>query len=99
LAADEKVKIYDKGVNVAGNQGVYNLLVSYRSGDMWAPKVDRTEALRVEAAYFIDCILQDKTPFNDGEAGLRIVQLLEAAGLSLKKRGALVNLQSLAYNT
>jgi predicted dehydrogenase len=92
LAADEKVKIYDKGVSVASEQGVYELLVSYRSGDMWAPKIERTEALRVEAEYFVECILHDRKPFNDGEAGLRVVQLLEAANLSLKRRGALVNL-------
>jgi predicted dehydrogenase len=92
LAADEKIKIYDKGINTAGEQGVYNLLVSYRSGDMWAPKIDQTEALRVEAEYFVDCILHDKKPLNDGEAGLRVVRLLEAASLSLKKHGALVDL-------
>jgi predicted dehydrogenase len=92
LAADEKIKIYDKGINMTGEQGVYNLLVSYRSGDMWAPKIDQTEALRVEAEYFVDCILNDKRPFNDGEAGLRVVRLLEAASLSLKKRGAVVDL-------
>jgi predicted dehydrogenase len=97
LAPDEKIKIYDKGVNVMSKQGVYNLLVSYRSGDMWAPKVDQTEALRVEAEYFVDCILHDKKPINSGEAGLRVVQMLEAADLSLKKRGALVDLQSVAY--
>jgi predicted dehydrogenase len=93
LAADEKIKIYDKGINVTGTQGVYNLLVSYRSGDMWAPRVDQTEALRVEAGYFVDCILRDQQPLNDGAAGLRVVQLLEAAGLSLKQRGALVDLR------
>lgn len=91
LEADEKIKVYDKGINVTGAQGVYNLLVSYRAGDMWAPRVDQAEALRVEAEYFVDCVLHDKKPFNDGQAGLRIVRLLEAASLSLEKRGALVN--------
>src|SRR5713101_7851378 len=60
LEADEKLKIYDKGVAVNGNgnaqQGLYDLLVSYRSGDMWAPRVEQTEALNVELAYFIDCV-------------------------------------------
>lgn len=95
LEFDEKIKIYDKGVNVVNQEGVYDLLVSYRSGDMWAPKVDQTEALKVEAQYFIDCILHDKQPFNNGEAGLRVVRLLEAASMSLKKRGKLMNLSSL----
>jgi predicted dehydrogenase len=91
LEADEKIKVYDKGISVT-NDGVYDLLVSYRAGDMWAPKIDQTEALKLEAQYFVDCILHDKKPFNDGEAGLQVVQLLEAANLSLRKRGQLINL-------
>jgi predicted dehydrogenase len=59
---------------------------------MWAPKVEQTEALKVEAQYFIDCILHNKKPVNDGEAGRRVVQLLEAADRSLKKRGKIVQL-------
>jgi predicted dehydrogenase len=87
VEADEKVKVYDKGVDITSGQGVYGLLVSYRSGDMWSPKVDQTEALTAEAKYFIDCILKNETPFNDGVAGLRVVRLLEAADQSLKARG------------
>ena len=70
----------------------YDLLVSYRSGDVWAPKVDQTEALKLELGYFVDCILKDQTPINDGAAGLRVVRLLEAADQSLKDRGRLVTL-------
>jgi predicted dehydrogenase len=92
LEADEKIKVYDKGVSMKGSQGVYDLLVSYRSGDMWAPRIEQTEALRVEAEHFIDCILHNKKPLNDGYAGLRIVQLLEAANRSLKKQGEIVYL-------
>jgi predicted dehydrogenase len=87
LEADEKIRVYDKGVDVKNGQGVYDLLVSYRSGDMWAPKVDQSEALAVESRYFIDCISKNQRPFNDGVAGLRIVRLLEAADKSLKERG------------
>jgi predicted dehydrogenase len=87
LEADEKIKIYDKGAEMANRQGVYELLVSYRSGDMWAPKIEQTEALRVELAYFINCIVNGKRPSNDGIAGLRVVKLLEAADKSLKERG------------
>jgi predicted dehydrogenase len=87
LEADEKVKVYDKGVEIARGEGVYDLLVSYRSGDMWAPKIDQTEALKLEATYFRDCIRKNETPFNDGIAGLRVVRLLEAAAESLKDRG------------
>lgn len=90
LEADEKVKIYDKGVDITSGQGVYELLVSYRSGDMWAPKIDQSEALGNEARYFIDCIDKHKTPFNDGASGLRVVRLLEAAEESLRERGKAV---------
>src|SRR5205814_1738271 len=87
LEPDEKIKVYDKGVDIASGQGVYDLLVSYRSGDVWAPRVDQTEALKLELEYFADCITKDQTPFNDGVAGLRVVRLLEAAEQSLKERG------------
>ena len=92
LDPDEKIKVYDKGVNITSGEGVYDLLVSYRSGDVWGPKVDSTEALKVELQYFIDCILNDRTPSNDGAAGLRVVRLLEAAEQSLNARGKLVTL-------
>jgi predicted dehydrogenase len=90
LEPDEKIKIYDKGVDISSGQGVYDLLVSYRSGDIWAPRCEQTEALKVELAYFLDCIMQDQTPMNDGAAGLRIVRLLDAAEQSLQDRGRVV---------
>ena len=90
LEVDEKIKVYDKGVNVTSGQGLYELLVSYRSGDVWSPKVEATEALSVELGYFLNCVLDGTTPTNDGEAGLRIVRLLESAEQSLKNRGQLV---------
>jgi predicted dehydrogenase len=92
LEADEKVKIYDKGVEMTSREGVYNLLVSYRSGDMWAPQLEQLEALRQEMAYFVECVNDGKEPFNNGLAGLRVVKMLEAASQSLSKRGALVYL-------
>ena len=92
LEPDEKIRVYDKGVDVSNGQGLYDLLVSYRSGDIWSPKVDATEALKTELGYFIECIQNDQSPINDGAAGLRVVQLLEAAEESLKERGKLVQL-------
>lgn len=92
LEADEKIKIYDKGVQITSREGLYNLLVNYRSGDMWAPQIEQIEALTRELTYFAECILEDKTPENDGHAGLRIVRMLEAANLSIRKRGELVKL-------
>src|SRR5689334_20699339 len=92
LEADEKIKIYDKGVQITNGESVYDLLVSYRSGDVWAPKVEQTEALKVELGYFVDCIVNDRTPLNDGVAGLDVVKLLEAADRSLNDRGRIVSL-------
>ena len=92
LEADEKIKVYDRGVEVTSGHDVHELLVSYRSGDMWAPKVEQTEALKTELAYFVDCILNDEKPFNDGMAGLRVVKMLEAAHQSLKGRGKVIPL-------
>ena len=92
LDADEKIKIYDKGVNVKGGQGLYDVLVSYRTGDMWAPKVEQTEALRIESNHFVDCVLNQKKPINDGHSGLDVVRMLEAADVSLKERGKIIRL-------
>lgn len=92
LETDEKIKVYDRGVKVKSRQGMYKLLIEYRSGDMWSPRIDTTEALKLETKYFIDCILNDKIPINDGYAGLRVVKMLEAADKSLKQRGALIKL-------
>jgi predicted dehydrogenase len=92
LEADEKIKVYDKGVQITNGKGVYELLVSYRSGDVWAPRVEQSEALNVELEYFIDCVLNDRTPINDGLAGLRVVKILEAADQSLTERGKIVPL-------
>jgi len=92
LEADEKIKVYDKGVKITSQEGLYDLLVSYRSGDMWSPQLEQVEALRHELTYFVECISNGQTPFNDGAAGLRVVKMLEAANESLSKRGALVYL-------
>jgi len=92
LEPDEKVKVYDKGVDITSGQSVYDLLVSYRSGDMWSPKVEQAEALKIEANYFVDCVTKNKAPFNGGVSGLQVVRLLEAAGQSLKDRGRPVEL-------
>ncbi len=87
LDPDMKIKVYDKGVEIRNREGVYDLLVSYRSGDMWAPRLDQTEALKLEAEYFVDCVKNGRTPFNDGQAGMRIVRMLESAQKSLRNHG------------
>jgi predicted dehydrogenase len=100
---DEKIKIYDKGVHMTRGHrraadplrevaGIHELLVSYRSGDMWAPRVDQAEALKLELTHFIDCVTRSQTPINDGEAGARVVRILEAADRSLRERGKAIAL-------
>ncbi len=92
LEADEKIRVYDKGIQITACQGVNDLVVSYRSGDLWAPKLEHTEALKAECQYFIDCVTHGKDPFNDGHAGLKVVRMLEAADKSIKAKGRMVYL-------
>ena len=91
LDVDEKIKIYDRGVDIksanGGKNGIHELLVSYRSGDVYIPKLEATEALKAEAQYFVDCIEKGQAPFNDGQSGLQVVRLLEAADESIKSGG------------
>ena len=90
--SDEKIKVYDKGVEIKNGEGIYNLLVSYRSGDMWVPKIDQIEALKLESEYFVDCVSNNKIPINDGQAGLRVVKMVEAANKSLNNKSKIISL-------
>lgn len=93
LEPSEKVKVYDRGITLNdGPEGVYQMRVGYRTGDMWAPQVSLTEALRVEAQHFVDCIQDGRQPLSDGEAGRRVVRILAAATESLAQRGRIVEL-------
>jgi predicted dehydrogenase len=97
LSPDEKIKIYDRGVefkstNGAAKNGIHDLLVSYRSGDVYVPKIDNTEALRAEVEYFARCIEKNEEPFNNGQTGLQVVRLLEAADKSIKNHGRRIEL-------
>jgi predicted dehydrogenase len=95
LEPSEKVKVYDKGITLQNNtDSVYKTLIGYRTGDMWAPHLDMTEALRVEAQHFLACIEQGECPVADCEAALRVIHLLEAASRSIALRGSLVELKS-----
>jgi predicted dehydrogenase len=95
LEPSEKVKVYDKGItlNNGGPEGRYQLLVGYRAGDMWAPQLTTGEALRVEAAHFIECINRTADPLTGGEVGLRIVRILEAGTQSISMQGRPVELK------
>lgn len=92
----DKVKVYDKGVDLqADKDKMYEALVQYRAGDMYAPKLDVVEALKLETATFLDCIKNNKKSITDGEFGLDIVKMLAAAQLSIKQQGKIIDLNSL----
>ena len=94
LEASEKIKVYDSGISVDPSpENVYQMLVGYRTGDMWAPKLAVSEALSVEAAHFVECVMRGTRPQSDGEAGLRVVRLLEAASASMQNYGRPVSIQ------
>jgi len=87
LDVDAKIKVYDKGVDVKKTEDIYRLLVQYRSGEMFTPTVENLEALQLETEYLVECLRNNKKPINDGEAGLRVVKILEASNKSLKNGG------------
>jgi len=91
LEPSEKIKVYDKGVSFTDDpQKIHEMRVGYRTGDMWAPKLSVTEALRVEGEHFVDCIVNGTTPRTDGQLGLRVVELIEAASRSMHHKGETV---------
>lgn len=95
MEQSEKIKVYDKGITVnqqLNRERLYDLLVGYRMGDMVAPHLDITEALRVEAAHFVACVETGQRPMTGGDAGLRVVRVLEAASQSMRMRGQPVEL-------
>ncbi len=96
IEPSEKIKVYDKGITVNGSsESIYQMLIGYRAGDMWAPRLELTEALHTEAECFLECINNGKHPITDGEAGLRVVSMLEAASESMKNQGHPVELKYL----
>jgi predicted dehydrogenase len=96
ISSDEKIKVYDRGVafdgkngmnGKNGQNGIHKLLVSYRSGDIHIPKLENIEALKAEVEYYINCLERNERPFNDGQAGLEVVRILEAVDHSMKNGG------------
>jgi predicted dehydrogenase len=94
LDPSERIKVYDKGITFNQNpESIYKMLIGYRTGDMWAPQLDMSEALSTEVSHFIHCIETGERPMTDGEAGLRTVGILEAATQSMAERGRPVKLE------
>lgn len=87
LEPTEKLKIYQ--TNLKNNIDKYrnNLLVDYRTGDLFIPKLDNTEALYNITHEFIQCIKQNKQPESNADFGIEVIRILEAAEESIKHRG------------
>jgi predicted dehydrogenase len=92
MEISEKIKVYDRGVDISTPDGVHHALISYRLGDMWAPRLDTTEALARMATEFATAIKDGRSPLTDGQSGLNVVRILEAAEMSIKHRGREVKL-------
>ncbi len=94
LEPSEKIKVYDKGVTFTDDpKQIYEMRVTQRTGDMWAPKLASTEALSLGGKHFVDCIEHGKAPETDGYLGLRVIELIEAATSSMRGKGETVYLQ------
>ncbi len=84
----EKVKVYDKGITVDfSEEKARQLRIGYRAGDMWAPHLSTNEALATGARHFLDCVRTGAPPMTSGRTGLDVVQILEAASLSIASQG------------
>jgi len=93
LEPSEKIKVYDRGITIGSNpENVYQMKVGYRSGDMWAPRLNTSEALGVEIKHLVECVSQGKRPLTDGEAGLEVVRVLENGTRSMQQRGRPIEL-------
>jgi predicted dehydrogenase len=97
LERSEKVKIYDKGIVVQEGDvdSIYRARIDYRTGDMVAPKLMHREALNLEAEHFLSCVRNRTRPTADGQMGLRVIRILEAAQTSIRNNGSQVRLEDL----
>lgn len=87
MESSEKIRLYDKGFDWQKNYGNYETFLTLREGDIHIPKIDMVEPLKLECQHFIDCIVNKKQPFTDGENGLRVLQVLNAAQKSMVQDG------------
>ncbi len=88
----EPIKIYDRGITVNEAEARRGVLISYRTGDIWSPQVEAGEPLQSLVRHFAHCIHTGQKPRTDGNAGLRVVRILEAAQRSIKAQGGRITL-------
>lgn len=93
LEPAEKIKVYDRGITISQDaEAQRQVLIGYRTGDVWSPHIEQTEPLQSMVRHFAECIREGKKPLTDGEAGLRVVRILEAAQRSIKAQGGRITL-------
>lgn len=93
LNAWEPIKVYDRGITVAPSPETRRgILVNYRTGDIWSPHVELSEPLQNVARHFAECVRTGNRPLTDGEAGLRVVRILDAAQRSIRAQGGRITL-------
>lgn len=93
MESTEKIRIYDKGFDWQKNSGTYETFLTLREGDIHIPKIDMVEPLKLECQHFIDCIQNNQRPLTDGENGLAVLKILDAAQKSLEQDGMVVKLK------
>jgi predicted dehydrogenase len=94
LEPTEKIKVYDKGITLdAPSQDAHQFRIGYRAGDMWAPHISTKEALQTEVEHFVDCVRTGAQPISNGQSGLRVIEVLEAASRSIAEHGKPVSLK------
>jgi len=95
LNATEPIKVYDRGIELGeGSDERHKLMVGYRSGDIWSPYIEPGEALQAVVTHFAECISEGAVPLSDGQVGLRVIRLLEAATRSIRAQGGRVVLST-----
>jgi predicted dehydrogenase len=98
IETQEKIKIYDKGVEVPPYYDTYaDFQFSYRYGDIYSPRIEDYEPLRKVCDHFLACIRKGISPLSDGYSGMRVVSILEAASKSLKRSGKAVPVHGLKF--
>src|SRR6266446_4247054 len=100
VASLEKLRVYDSRVDVPPHYDTFaEFQYAYHYGDMYVPYIKQEEPLKIECQHFLDCIRQGLTPLTNGEQGLKLLKILEAASSSLKRNGASVNLNLTSRET
>ena len=92
MSRDEKLKLYDKGVQKMPEYGSYGKFIGLRFGDILVPRITNDAPLKLECEHFVECLIERKQPRSDGHSGLRVVRALDALQRSLDVGGQPISL-------